>query len=580
LEERLVKEKAVIKELESERILNRGLKEDLEKFKNDLNSKKDFNFKEKVNFNNFISQQRKHEEILNRKKEELLKSISDIKVHESLKDKKNALEKRLEETLELNRKNKLLDELKELAEKLKKEDLVKKLNKLSSQNKQKERSLERLVEMTKRFYIEQKAMKIQEDLKELSKKQDELSKKEKSLEEQGKLNENFEDIREDLKDLKKDNDGLKKPMEIPNSEKQEKGISEDMNKANEQLEQNKSAKKQQKKVAKEIMKMALKMENSMQAGEMEMMEEDLEALRGIVENLISFSFQQESLLSAMEGLEMDNPTLPKNIKKQHQLKKYFEHIDDSLYVLSLRLVKMSSKIDKELSDAHYFLGNSIEFFADTKFRDGFKSQQYVMTAVNNLAVMLSDLLDSMMNALPMPGSGKGKGEGISLPDIIKKQSELLEEMKEGAQKGKLGESKEGGSDGEGALYKLFQEQTKIKDMFDALSKKNGGSKSGGAVSKKMEQLLDDIIQHGFTEQNLNKMTALKYELLKLKKAMKQQGEKKERKSEENILKFESSKIDSLLLKKYFKTKDELLLRQSLPLQRDYKTKVAKYFKTN
>ena len=588
--ERLKKEKDVIKDLEKERGFQKMMEKDLEEFKNELNAKKEFNFNDKTKFAAFMKQQKKHAAILNRTQEELLKTISESNVEKSMEEKKADLEQRIKEALEMNKKNKLLDELKDLAEKLQKEDLVKKLKKMSAQNKQKEHSLERLVEMMKRFYVEQKANKLVEELKELSKKQEELSENEETKDvdkdAQKELNQDFKELEKELDALKKENEELKNPMDIPDSNPEEELIKEEMKEASEKQEQQKSPKKNQKKAASEMMELAMKMQAKMMAGEMEMMEEDMEALRAIVENLVNFSFQQESLIEKMEGLQSDNPTLPGNVKKQHHLKTYFEHIDDSLYVLSLRMEKMSSKIDKELSDAHYFLGNSIEYFSDIKFRDGIKSQQYVMTAVNNLAVMLSDLLDSMMNAMPMPGSGKGKGEGISLPDIIKKQSELLEKMEKGLKPGEYGEPKDGESGGEGEngkegeLYKLFQEQTKIKEMFDALSKKRGGSKAGDGISKKMDDLLNDIIEKGFTDRNLKKMTALKYELLKLKKAFKQQGEKEERKSEENILKFKSSTIDSILLKKYFKTKDELLLRQSLPLQHDYKIKVIKYFKTN
>ncbi|MBL4745613.1 MAG: hypothetical protein JKY08_04535 [Flavobacteriaceae bacterium] len=583
-EEHLKNEKRVITTLENERFKQLKIKDNIALFKNQLNSKKEFNFKDKSKFNAFIAQQKKHASILKRTQESLLKSVSDSKVPKSMEDKKRDLENRIRESLEMEKKNKLLAELQELANKLNKEDLVKKLQKMSTQNKQQERSLEKLVEMMKRFYVEEKAMQLIEDLKNLSKKQEALSYEEDTLSKQQELNKQFEAFKKELEDLRDDNIDLKKPMELMESEKEELAIQKEMEKAIDNISENKSPKKNQKNAATEMKEMAVKMEAKMKEGELEMVAEDMKALRAIVENLINFSFQQESLFVVMKGLQQDHSLFPENVKKQYQLKQYFEHIDDSLYVLSLRMEKMSSKIDKELIDAHYFLGNSLEYFSEVKFRDGIKSQQYVMVAVNNLAVMLSDLLENMMNAISMPAAGKGtgKGEGIGLPDIIKKQSELLGKMEKGLKPGRTGKPKPGeqGDEGEDALYKLFQEQTKIKELFDAMSKNKGGSKLGKEVSKKMEELLEAIIEHGVTDTNLKKMVSLRYELLKLKNALKDQGEKEARKSEENVLKFPSHKIDSVLLKKYFKTKDELLLRQSLPLHHDYKIKVTKYFKTN
>ncbi len=75
---------------------------------------------------------------------------------ESLQNKKQQLKKRIEELLTLNKQKKLLDELQKIANKLDKEELFKKTKQLAQQNKQQERSLERILELTKRFYVEEK----------------------------------------------------------------------------------------------------------------------------------------------------------------------------------------------------------------------------------------------------------------------------------------------------------------------------------------------------------------------------------------------------------------------------------------
>ena len=86
------------------------------------------------------------------------------------------LEKRIEETKKLAEQQKLLDELNKLSEKLEKEDLIEKLQEIAKKNKQNEQSLERILELTKRFYVEQKANQISQKLDDLAKKQDSLAK--------------------------------------------------------------------------------------------------------------------------------------------------------------------------------------------------------------------------------------------------------------------------------------------------------------------------------------------------------------------------------------------------------------------
>ena len=54
---------------------------------------------------------------------------------------------------------------------------MERLDKLSKQNKNQERNLEQLVELTKRYYVAKKAEKLAEELFKLGEKQEKLSEK-------------------------------------------------------------------------------------------------------------------------------------------------------------------------------------------------------------------------------------------------------------------------------------------------------------------------------------------------------------------------------------------------------------------
>ena len=53
-----------------------------------------------------------------------------------------------------------------------------------------------------------------------------------------------------------------------------------------------------------------------------------------------------------------------------------------------------------------------------------------MTSANNLADLLSSLLNDMQNNMGSSGK-KGKGSSFSLPTLIEKQKGLSEQLKEG-----------------------------------------------------------------------------------------------------------------------------------------------------
>ena len=560
----------------------------IEQLKNSVQKKSEIDWNDTKKLEQFIKRQGQYQEIFKRQTEKLERNLEEQPDSEKLKDKKKDLEKRIEETKKLANQERMLEELKKLSEKLDKEKLFDKLNELAKKNKQNDQSLERILELTKRFYVEQKMNQINEKLKDLGKKEESLFKgsdEENTKEKQEKINKSFDEIQDDFEELDKQNNDLKRPMKLPETKEEEKEIDQDLKNALDELnKQDKNkAKKNQKSAAKKMKDLAKSMEQSMSAMEGESIDEDIDDLRKIVENLIEFSFQQEELMEQIYDGNEKQFEYAKNIKKQYLLKEYFEHIDDSLYMLSLRVVKMGAKIQKEVSDAHFYIDKSLVNFTENRFDQGIANQQFVITAANNLANSLSNLLDNLMNASPSFGKGKGKGKGFSLPDIIKKQGEIMKSMKEGKKKGEApGQLGKDGEGMNGELYNIYKEQAKLRDMLNKLlgDKRNEKSNGSGKVSKEMEDLEKEMLENGFTKEVIEKIENLNYELLKLEKALKEQGEDDKRESESNIEEFEIKRIEELKLKNQYFNYNEILNRQSLPLRSIYKKKVQEYFKTN
>jgi hypothetical protein len=94
----------------------------------------------------------------------------------------------------------------------------------------------------------------------------------------------------------------------------------------------------------------------------------------------------------------------------------------------------------------------------------------------------------------------------------------------------------------------------------------------------MEEVELDLINKGFTNQTLQKMMDLQYQLLKLENATFVQGKDNKRQSETNFKQYTDT-VNSLIptAKEYFNT-TEILNRQALPLRQIYKRKVQEYFK--
>lgn len=579
------------------------LNEEFEDFSKKIKNKSALNWNDKKELDDFLKRQELYQEMLEKHTEELKENLNEQEFRnedQSLRDKKEELKKRIEEAQELQKRNELLEQLKKMTEKLDKEGMLDKLEKLTQQNKQKKRTLERMLELTKRFFVEKKAVQISKKLDSLSNKEDKLAKqKMNSVEEQKKLNEEFDDIKKDFDELRKENQNLAQPMNFPDTRSEEDETKELMKQATEKLEQKEAERKgenrtikretlqkkavlQQKAAAKKMKQLAQNMKGAMEAMQGESIDENIDDLRAIIENLLIFSFEQEQLMVSFEGVDAAHAEFPAKLKKQQILKEHFEHIDDSLYTLSLRLRKLSSNIQKDLTDVHYNTDKSLQNIAENRIQQGRSNQQYTMTAANNLADMLSNLLNSLQN--PGMGEGKGKGNSISLPDIIEKQKGLGEKMKEGIKKGENnGEGKKEGSNGReqmsGEQYQIYQEQNALRQALQEMIGKDGRSSSKGQEAlKQMEELEKQLLDKGFTNEVMQQMLHLEHELLKLEDATLKQGKDSKRKSETNETQFNKRTIPQIKNKKLYFNSKEVLDREPLPLRTNYKRKVQEYFK--
>src|SRR5690606_39200761 len=130
-------------------------------------------------------------------------------------------------------------------------------------------------------------------------------------------------------------------------------------------------------------------------------EEDVKMLRQIVDNLVVFSFEQEDLMETFKTIEYGNPIFGKKLNIQNDLKTNFEHIDDSIFSLSLRQPLLGTQINTSLTEIQYNIDKSLERLAQNETRQGIGNQQYTITGSNDLAVLLSDILSNMQMQMAM-----------------------------------------------------------------------------------------------------------------------------------------------------------------------------------
>ena len=586
-------------------------------------------YSDQLKLKQFIERQKSQDKLLEKLNQTMEKNINQFK-----KDGKDAFKEQLQKRLSAQREQlkmneKILEEIEKVANKINKEELAKKLDEMAKQNKNKQRSLEQLLELTKRYYVTKKSEQINSKLKALSESQEQLADKssnENNKSSQEVLNKSFDQIRKELAELKKDNSALAKPLQLPDDVLLEKSIEKDQDEALRSLkkktgssgsEKPKSppsdAQKSQKKAAQKMRLMTQKMSQQMGAGGTKQMSEDIEVLRQILDNLILFSFDQEALMNQFVSAASNPRQYANKLLKQSNLRSHFEHVEDSLFALSLRQPMISESINKEVTEVFFNIDKSLALLSENELQKGISSQQFAMMATNKLADLLSNTLSNMEAQLELsPGQGQGE---MQLPDIIMSQESLNEQMEQKlGEKGKDSEGESGkpktgskgkdkgsnsskgatpspGSDGaseeQGAanegdsaeLFEIFKRQQQLRSALQDLLQKRGMSAKESDLLKAMNKIEENLVNQGVTDKVLNQMKALKHQLLKLNKAMVQQGEDSKRESNTSKTPRSQTPVASPeTIKQYFNT-TEILNRQRLPLRQDIKKKVQEYFKT-
>lgn len=605
------------------------------------------NYNERKKVENYMNQIEKDNEMMKHFTEKMKSDLDDFQ-KDKVDEEKQALQERLERNEERLKENeKLLEELQKYRDKIGQEEMGKKLEELAKNKKAQNRNLEELLELTKRYYVQKKAERIQQDLMNLAEEQEKLSNKndENTSANQERLNEKFEKIEKALEDLQEENLKLRKPMDLGRDEAKERSVKKDQQEATEQLEESEEdssgkmedekkelknqAEKNQKSAAEKMRQLSKGMQMKMQMGSQEQTEEDVAALRQILDNLIIFSFEQEDLMLEFQVMQNESPNFGSRLKYQQNLKENFKHVDDSLYALALRNPIISDHITTKLIDIDFNIDKALEDLAKFRIRNGTMNQQYVLTGANDLANMLDNALQNMQmmmmqaegsgdgEGMPMPGSGGGEGK-FQLPDIIQGQEELNQSMEEGMEQGqgeegedgdegdqgdgdsgegdgsegeKGTESGEGGNEGnefgEGQmsgeemnsakLYEIYKQQQKLRFQLQDLIERENLDAEALQLLKDMEQVEMELLEQGFSEKSLELMNRIKERMIRLQDASYQQEQEERRQAETNFENYKNTRIENLeKAKEYFQT-IEILNRQSLPLQPVFKQKVQDYF---
>lgn len=470
---------------------------------------------------------------------------------ERIQEKQERLQEMFEESLS-EEMQELMKQIEELLQEMEKDEALEMMEEMELSDEEMEMELDRMLEMYKQLELEQDMLETIDELEKLAEEQEKLAEEtekedtpqEELQEKQEEISEKFEEIQEKMEEMEKKNEELEKPMEMGDFDEQSESIEEDMEESEEQLEkkENSGASESQKKAGQKMKSMASMMEMQMQSQEMEQMEEDMQALRQLLENLVGLSFDQEDLMDNFDRADINTPRYVDLVQGQFKLKDDFRLIQDSLHALSKRVFQIESFVTEKVTEIRGNMRESVKELEERRVPQASEHQQRTMTNVNDLALMLSEVMNQMQQQMSgmMSGNqmcdnpgGQGQGKmgnkpGDKMSPGQESLNEGLKRMKDGLEKGKGGSSKE-----------FAQMAARQAAMRNALKKKQAErQQQGKGTDPKLQELIDemdkteeDLVNKRLTNEMMQRQEEILSRLLEHEKAERQQDQDERRKSD-------------------------------------------------
>lgn len=537
-------------------------------------------------------------------KQQNMKSMADKQ--EQLKNQVEAIKKRFEEQKKQSEKKNYSEEIKEkqeavakqldnllnkeLAEQLKKlQEMMREMNKdnafqnlqqMEQQNKLFNMDMERIQELMKKLEMQMKMEDLANKLDDLAKREGDLQQKtDAQQKDNNDLNKEQKEIQKDLKEaLQKDmkeldkmNSQQKNPEKMDNEKEMGKEADKNMEQSSEELQKNQKQKasQSQSKAQQNLQQMAAAMKQKAGGMDAEQIDIDIKATRQILTNLIRFSFDQEKLMDKVKATPASSPNYVANTQEQNRLKNNARMMKDSLFALSKRVFQIAATVNKETSDLENNIQNTLGAMESRRVSEAITRQHYAMTSANNLALLLNELLENLMQSQAMaqsagngscnkpggmnPKPGKGGSAGQMMKDIITGQQKLGKGMEKGkgqqegqgqqqggkkpGQQGGGGQGGSEGGEGEGGdaeqLARMAQEQAALRRQIQQLSSllnskgMNGNSKELRAIQEEMDKHETDLVNRK-SSQLVQRQKEIMTRLLEAEKSIRDQEEDNKR----------------------------------------------------
>ncbi len=511
--------------------------------------------------------------------------------NQAIQEKQKQIEELLNEVF-TDELKKLMEEFNKLAEEFNSQKLNQLSENMNLTLEDLEKQLERNLEMLQKMKVEQKLQDVIDQINKIAEEEEKLAEEvqenkdfEETEKQVSKHQEQTKELEKNIKDALDLNNELKKPMNFDDFDEEFKDVNNSFEESKSDL--NKKNKKKSgesiKNTSEKMKNLSFGMQQMLDSNTKEQNMENIENLKQILSNLIFLSFSQEKVLADLNGIADKDPALNQLNRDQKRILEQSQIVKDSLYALAMRTPQITSMVNNELLSMEIYLKRANEEMQEALFPNARVSQQFVVTALNNLALMLNEALENLENQMANSEPGdqeceKPGGKGKPGMNMLKQASESIkQQLQQMIEQMKNGNPQNMGKQMGQSLMQHEMMQQMLRDMMNNGSVGSDAKQQLQQIDNMLEQNRKELMNKSVNAQTIARQNQITTRLLQAEKAEMERDFEDKRESE-TADEFYSNPIKFFEYKQKDNYSIEYLNKNSHKLHNFYNNKYKQYLK--
>ncbi len=409
--------------------------------------------------------------------------------------------------------------------------------------------------------------------------------REKLAREQEQARRDMEALQEKLNELREQMQEVKhapsQQMQQLQQQLQQKQLPQQMQQNAEQLRQNelqqaRQGQQQLQQQLQQLQQQLQQMQENMQGQQMQM---NMSGLRRALNDVLLLSEQQETLRARVRGLSADSPQLRELAQEQVALNEGLSVVTDSLHALAKTIPQMTRSVQQHAGEALREMSAATESLSDRVAQRASGHQKGAMTHLNELALLLSDLLNQMMNSMSGASGNMSMQQMIQqLQQMAGQQQQLNEQIQQllnDLQGNRLSQ------DMEERLRQLAGQQEQIRNQLKEMSRnrqfQNEVLGDLNRIAEQMEETIRELQQQRVNRRTIERQQQILTRLLDATRSLQERGKEKRRESRSGEDVLRTSPEELTPEEKAEKLRRDLIRALESGYAPDYEELIKRYF---